>query len=169
MTHLHRVPQPPDRLLDDPGPIDGCTCDGWRSWTSAVVWTFFTQFQTATPPPTATTTPPTTPPQSGTCQVTDTINAWNTGLTSSITITNTQTTAIGDWSLEFTLAGGQTITSGWNADYSPTSGQVTARSVSYDTGIAAGASVNIGFQATHTGNTDAPTSFTLNGTACAVG
>lgn len=39
----------------DPGPIDGCTCDGWHTWTSGVVWNFFTQFQT-TPPPT---TPPT--------------------------------------------------------------------------------------------------------------
>jgi hypothetical protein len=31
------------------------------------------------------------------------------------------------------------------------------------------ASVGIGFQASHTGNTAKPTSFTLNGTACAVG
>jgi poly(3-hydroxybutyrate) depolymerase len=28
----------------DPGPIDGCTCDGWHTWTSGVVWSFFTQF-----------------------------------------------------------------------------------------------------------------------------
>ncbi|GAA4617852.1 RICIN domain-containing protein [Actinoallomurus liliacearum] len=39
----------------DPGPIDGCTCDGWRTWTSGVVWSFFTQFQgggsSPTPPP----------------------------------------------------------------------------------------------------------------------
>nr|WP_225851237.1 cellulose binding domain-containing protein [Streptomyces sp. HPF1205] len=28
----------------DPGPIDGCTCDGWHTWTSGVVWNFFTQF-----------------------------------------------------------------------------------------------------------------------------
>ena len=37
----------------DPGPIDGCTCDGWRTWTSGVVWSFFTQFQggSSSPPP----------------------------------------------------------------------------------------------------------------------
>jgi poly(3-hydroxybutyrate) depolymerase len=36
----------------DPAPIDGCTCDGWRTWTSGVVWSFFTQFQGgSTPPP----------------------------------------------------------------------------------------------------------------------
>ncbi|MEV5754444.1 ricin-type beta-trefoil lectin domain protein [Actinoallomurus sp. NPDC052308] len=42
----------------DPGPIDGCTCDGWRTWTSGVVWSFFTQFQGGEPPtPTPTPTP----------------------------------------------------------------------------------------------------------------
>jgi poly(3-hydroxybutyrate) depolymerase len=35
----------------DPGPIDGCTCDGWHTWTSGVVWNFFTQFQSTPPPP----------------------------------------------------------------------------------------------------------------------
>jgi len=69
----------------------------------------------------------------------------------------------------FTLPSGQTITNGWNATYSPASGQVTARNVSYNAGIPAGASVTIGFQATHTGNAAAPAAFTLNGTACAVG
>jgi hypothetical protein len=39
----------------DPGPIDGCTCGGWRSWTPGVVWTFFSQFDSNQPPPT---TPP---------------------------------------------------------------------------------------------------------------
>jgi acetylxylan esterase len=43
---------------------------------------------------------------------------------------------------------------------------VTARNVSYNATIPAGGSVGIGFQATHTGNTGRPASFTLNGTAC---
>ncbi|PWI20231.1 poly(3-hydroxybutyrate) depolymerase [Streptomyces sp. Act143] len=34
----------------DPGPIDGSTGDGWRTWTSAAVWQFFTQFDSSTPP-----------------------------------------------------------------------------------------------------------------------
>jgi outer membrane autotransporter protein len=72
------------------------------------------------------------------------------------------------WSLGFTLPSGQTITSGWNATYTPSSGQVTATNVSYNAVIAPNASVGIGFQATHTGNTAKPTSFTLNGTACSV-
>nr|WP_081952386.1 ricin-type beta-trefoil lectin domain protein [Kitasatospora phosalacinea] len=35
----------------DPGPIDGCTCDGWRTWTSGEVWKFFSQFGSGTPTP----------------------------------------------------------------------------------------------------------------------
>jgi poly(3-hydroxybutyrate) depolymerase len=35
----------------DPGPIDGCTCDGWHTWTSGVVWSFFTQFGGGSSPP----------------------------------------------------------------------------------------------------------------------
>jgi len=100
--------------------------------------------------------------------VTDTINAWNTGLTANITITNTASTAVNGWSLAFALPGGQTITSGWNATYSPAAGQVTARNVGHNTVIAPNGSVTIGFQATHTGNTAGPASFALNGTTCAV-
>ncbi|MEU5529555.1 PHB depolymerase family esterase [Micromonospora chersina] len=119
-----------------------------------------------TPPPT--TPPPSTPPPSGGCRVAYAVNAWNTGLTASLTITNTAATAVNGWSLAFTLPAGQTVTNGWNATYAPTSGAVTARNVSYNGTIAPNGSVDIGFQATHTGNTGKPTSFTLNGTACAV-
>lgn len=122
-----------------------------------VVWTFFTQFQTSDPPP-----------QTSTCRVSDTISAWNTGLTSNITVTNTGTTPVDGWSLVFDLPGGQTITSGWNATYAPASGRVTARNAPHNALLAPGASVGIGFQATHTGTTSAPTSFTLNGTPCTV-
>ncbi|RAO48532.1 Feruloyl esterase [Micromonospora saelicesensis] len=125
-----------------------------------------------TPPPTTpppTTPPPTTPPPaSGACRVTVDVNAWNTGLTENITVTNTGTSAVNGWSLVFTLPGGQTITSGWNATYSPSSGQVTARNVAYNGGIPANGSVSFGFQATHTGNNARPSSFTLNGAACTV-
>ncbi|MEU5909321.1 PHB depolymerase family esterase [Micromonospora sp. NPDC047527] len=122
-----------------------------------------------TPPPTTpppTTPPPTTPPPASGCGVTVAVNAWNNGLTENITITNTGATAINGWSLAFALPSGQNITSGWNASYSPTSGQVTARNLSYNATIPANGSVTIGFQATHTGNTARPASFTLNGASC---
>jgi poly(hydroxyalkanoate) depolymerase family esterase len=110
----------------------------------------------------------TEPPPPGPCRVDYAVNAWNTGLTAAITITNTGTAPVGNWSLAFTLPGGQTITSGWNATFSPSSGQVTARPMSYNPTIAPSASVGIGLQATHTGNAAEPTSFTLNGNPCTV-
>ena len=113
---------------------------------------------------TTTTTPP--PPPNSTCKVTDTVNAWNTGLTESVTITNTGTVPINGWSLAFTLAGGQAIISAWNASISPSSGAVTANNLTYNGSIAPGAAASFGFQANHTGNTSAPGDFTLNGTRC---
>jgi glucosylceramidase len=122
-----------------------------------------------TPPATASPTPtPSGAPQPGTgsCQVGYSTSPWSTGLTAAITIKNTGTSAINGWSLGFTLPAGQAITSGWNATYTPSSGAVTATNLSYDAEIAPGASVSIGFQADHTGNTSAPKTFILNGSAC---
>jgi hypothetical protein len=110
----------------------------------------------------------TSPVTGGSCNVSYDVSAWATGLTANATITNTGTTPVSGWSLVFTLPGGQNIVSGWNATYAPTSGQVTAKNVSYNGGIPAGGSTTIGFQATHTGNAAEPTSFALNGTACSV-
>ncbi|MEU6354859.1 PHB depolymerase family esterase [Streptomyces sp. NPDC047072] len=108
-------------------------------------------------------------PQPGACKVTATTNAWSTGLTASLTITNTGTTAINGWQLAFTLPTGQTITNGWNATYAPASGTVTATNATYNATLAPNASVSIGYQANHTGNSAAPGSYSLNGTACTAG
>ncbi|MER7284083.1 PHB depolymerase family esterase [Dactylosporangium sp. NPDC000244] len=126
----------------------------------------------STPPvssPPASSPPVSSPPPSagtGACRIADTISAWNNGLTSTITITNTGSTTISHWSLAFTLPSGQTITGGWNATYSPSSGRVTATDAGYNAVLAPGASTDIGFQATHTGNTAKPSGFTLNGSTC---
>lgn len=108
-------------------------------------------------------------PPAGPCKVGVTTNAWNSGLTASVTITNTSTTTVNGWRLGLTLPTGQTITNGWNATYTPVSGAVTATNASYNGTIAPNASVSIGYQATHTGNSAAPGAFTLNGTACTTG
>jgi peptidoglycan-N-acetylglucosamine deacetylase len=46
---------------------------------------------------------------------------------------------------------------------------MTITNAGYNSTIAANASVGIGYQATHTGNTAAPTGFALNGVTCATG
>nr|WP_253267738.1 PHB depolymerase family esterase [Streptomyces asoensis] len=105
-------------------------------------------------------------PQPGGCRVTATTNAWNTGLTASVTLTNTGTTTVDGWQLGFTLPSGQTITNGWGATYAPASGAVTATNATYNGTLAPNASVTIGYQANHTGNSAAPGAFTLNGATC---
>ncbi|MCX4909214.1 PHB depolymerase family esterase [Streptomyces sp. NBC_00878] len=107
-------------------------------------------------------------PPPGACAVTATTTAWSTGLTGSVTITNTGTVRIEGWRLGFTLPSGQTITNGWGATYAPASGAVTATNAAYNGTIAPNASVGIGYQANHGGNGAAPAAFTLNGTVCTV-
>jgi len=46
---------------------------------------------------------------------------------------------------------------------------VTATNASWNGALAAGGSASFGFLASSTGTNAAPTAFTLNGTACAVG
>ncbi|WP_283138418.1 extracellular catalytic domain type 1 short-chain-length polyhydroxyalkanoate depolymerase [Rhizohabitans arisaemae] len=102
------------------------------------------------------------------CRVTYRTNAWNTGLVADITVTNTGSFGINGWKLAFTLPNGQSIGNGWNADYTGTSGQVTAANKAYNGTIAPNTSRRIGFLATHTGDSGRPAGFTLNGTACVV-
>jgi glucuronoarabinoxylan endo-1,4-beta-xylanase len=127
---------------------------------------------TSSPSPSTSTSPtavPTTTPPGGTApRVTYTTSTWSTGFTANISITNAGSSTIDGWTLTFALPSGQSITSGWNATYSPASGQVNARNLSYNATLTPGATTDIGFQATHTGNTAAPTAFTLNGIPCTV-
>ncbi len=102
----------------------------------------------------------------GGCRVAYTVNPWNTGLTTAVTITNGGTTAVNGWTLGFTLPAGQSVSSAWNATVTPASGAVTARNMSYNATIPPGGSTSFGFQANHTGNTGKPAAFTLNGSAC---
>ena len=126
---------------------------------------------TTSPTPSQTSSSPSpTPSEPGgtsACRITYTMNTWSNGFTADLTIANTGTTTLNGWTLQFTLPAGQTITSGWNATYTPTTGTITATNASYNGTLAPGATAGIGFQATTTGTTTKPTTFTLNGSACA--
>jgi hypothetical protein len=105
----------------------------------------------------------------GSCRVGYTKNEWGGGLTASVTITNTGTTAVNGWTLAFSFPGDTKVTSAWNATVTQSGAAVTATNVSYNAGIPAGANVSFGFQGTWTGNDAVPTSFALNGAACTTG
>jgi hypothetical protein len=124
-----------------------------------------------TPTPTPTNTPTPTPTSSpGTsCKVDYTINSqWPGGFGATFTITNTGTTTINGWTLQFTFANGQTITQLWNGSYTQSGANVSITNLSYNGSIAPGATLSSepGFNGSWTGTNSAPTSFTLNGVKC---
>lgn len=130
-----------------------------------------TMMQTPTSTPTSIPSP-TPPPISGTaCSVHYAItNQWSGGFGASFTITNTGTTAINGWSLQFSFPNGQTITQLWNGNYTQSGGNVTITNLSYNGSLSPGGTVGSepGFNGSWSGTNTVPAAFTLNGTACSV-
>jgi len=110
-----------------------------------------------------------TPQTASSCKVTYTTNDWNVGFTASVKITNTGTTAINNWNLGFSFAAGQKVTQGWSANWTQTGTAVSATGMSWNSTLAPGASTDIGFNGSHTGQNPKPTAFTLNGATCTIG
>ncbi|QNE20656.1 glycoside hydrolase [Kribbella qitaiheensis] len=119
----------------------------------------------------AVTTTGTTTPPPGACNVTYSTNTWNTGFTATVKLTNTATTPLTDWRLTFAFANGQTLQQGWNAVWSQTGSTVTATGTpgTWNATLAPGASVDLGFNGTHTGTNNAPTAFSVSGRPCTIG
>ncbi|MFJ8858087.1 glycoside hydrolase family 6 protein [Streptomyces sp. NPDC102451] len=92
-------------------------------------------------------------------------NQWNGGLTAAVSVTNTGD-ALAGWQLEWSFAGGETISQGWNATVSQSGSAVTAKGLSYNSALAGGASASFGFNATGSGNSAVPATFKLNGVTC---
>nr|WP_239087695.1 cellulase family glycosylhydrolase [Actinoplanes digitatis] len=90
---------------------------------------------------------------------------WSGGFTANVTVTNLGD-PINGWRLGWTFPSGQTVTQAWSATVTASGSQVTAVNVGYNAAIATNASVSFGFNGAWTGSNAAPTSFTLNGTAC---
>ncbi|SPL99349.1 Endo-1,4-beta-xylanase A precursor [[Actinomadura] parvosata subsp. kistnae] len=100
----------------------------------------------------------------GACSATPTVQSqWGTGyVIQPLTITNTSTSTITNWTVTFTLPAGHTLTGSWNATVTTSGQTVTAKSVSHNGTLAPGASTtSFGFQASRpSGNTALPTGYT---------
>jgi VCBS repeat-containing protein len=123
----------------------------------------------------ATTTIALTVSSSGTtgsgCTIDYTISPQNsTAFGAAITIVNNGSTALSSWTLAWSFANGQTISSLWNGNETQSGANVTVTNESYNGSIPAGGSyTGVGFNGTWSGTTNAiPTAFSLNGTACTV-
>jgi hypothetical protein len=103
------------------------------------------------------------------CHVGYTItNQWPGGFGASITIDNTGTTALSNWTLTWSFANGQTVTQLWNGNVAQSGSTVTVTNMSYNGSIPAGGSYSgVGFNGSWNNSTNAvPTSFAVNGTTC---
>jgi cellulase/cellobiase CelA1 len=65
--------------------------------------------------------------------------------------------AISNWTVTWTFANGQTVTQFWSTTLTSSGSSVTAKNVSYNGSLAAGASTTFGFLASSTGTNTAPT------------
>jgi cellulase/cellobiase CelA1 len=115
------------------------------------------------PSPTATGT--------GACTVKYTVvNQWPGGFQGDALIANKGSAAVNGWSLKWSFANGQVVSSLWNGSYTQTGAAVTVTNASWNGTIAPGGTADVGFQASWNNTTNAvPTAFTLNGTACGAG
>jgi alpha-galactosidase len=102
----------------------------------------------------------------GLCQVSYVKNEWGGGFTANVTVKNTGTEAVTGWALTWTFPGDQKVTNAWNTTVTQTGAAVVATNVNYNSTLAPGDNVQIGFQGTWTSNDTSPTSFMLNGTLC---
>ncbi|MEV7073942.1 glycoside hydrolase family 6 protein [Streptomyces sp. NPDC093990] len=94
-------------------------------------------------------------------------NQWDTGFTAAVTITN-NSAAKSSWSLKWSYAGNQKVTSGWNAKISQSGTAVTAANESYNGTLPTGGSASFGFQGSYSGTNAVPATFTLDGVTCNV-
>jgi hypothetical protein len=96
-------------------------------------------------------------------------NDWGTGFTAAITITDTGSSPLSSWTLNYGYSGNQTLQSGWNGTWSQSGAAVTVTAPSWAPTIAPGASYTTNANFGYSGANTAPTAFTVNGVACGGG
>ncbi|MGB0062825.1 MAG: glycoside hydrolase family 11 protein [Terracidiphilus sp.] len=108
----------------------------------------------------------------GGCTVDYTISQYNsTQFGATIGIKNGGSSALSGWSLTWSFANGQTITSSWNGAVSQSGANVTVSEQSGQTweNIPAGGTyTGFGFNGSSSGTNSIPTNFKLNGTTCTI-
>ncbi|MBW8795437.1 MAG: glycoside hydrolase family 6 protein [Streptomyces sp.] len=92
---------------------------------------------------------------------------WDTGFTAAVTVTNNGAAKSG-WSVKWSYAGNQKVSSYWNAKVVQSGADVTAVNESYNGTLANGGSVSFGFNGSYSGTNSVPATFTLDGVTCNV-
>jgi endoglucanase len=85
---------------------------------------------------------------------------WGTGFTASLSVTDNGTAAITGWTVIWTYAGNQTLSSGWSGNWTQSGETVTVTNASWNGALSAGQSTTAGANFNYTGTNAAPTSVT---------
>ncbi|MBU2668972.1 cellulase family glycosylhydrolase [Actinoplanes bogorensis] len=110
---------------------------------------------TDSPSPTPSTTTP--PPPSGACTATYAVTGqWGGGFQADVKVT-AGSSAIKGWTVTWTYGNGQTVSQAWNATVTSSGSSVTARNVSYNGSLGAGATTQFGFLGSWNGTNSVPT------------
>jgi lysophospholipase L1-like esterase len=97
------------------------------------------------------------PPGNSSCTATYTMTGqWAGGFQASVRVTAGDS-AIRGWTVTLRYANGQMVTQAWNATLTGSGSALTARNVSYNGALGAGASTEFGFLGTWAGTNQAPT------------
>ncbi|MET9361825.1 cellulose binding domain-containing protein [Streptomyces sp. NPDC006632] len=96
-------------------------------------------------------------------------SSWTGGYTGQYVITNDTAKPLTDWTLEFDLPAGTTLSSLWNGDQTVKGRHVTVKPPSWDKGgLAAGKSVTVGFVTAAAGTAGDPTGCLIDQEKCSV-
>ncbi|MEQ4720564.1 cellulose binding domain-containing protein [Nonomuraea sp. B19D2] len=103
-------------------------------------------------PATPTVTPTVTPTPTGGTGVScgvhyQVANAWQGGFTTNVTVRNTGTTTLTNWTITWTMPSGVTLINAWNSTITSSGATWTIKPPSWATSLAPGASATFGFQA----------------------
>ncbi len=89
---------------------------------------------------------------------------WKDGFNAELTITNLSSEPLEGWTVQLQMPPGVSVLSAWSAEATQKATAVTLRSQAWNTYLAPGSSLRMGFQAT--GHAEAPRSCTINGSPC---
>jgi mannan endo-1,4-beta-mannosidase len=110
-----------------------------------------------TAPTTVPTTAPTTAPSGKACSATYSVTGqWSGGFQGDVKVT-AGSAAITGWTVTWTYANGQTVSNSWGATVTSSGTSVTAKNVSYNGSVSAGAATSFGFLGTWNGTNGVPT------------
>ncbi|MEU4240858.1 cellulase family glycosylhydrolase [Actinoplanes sp. NPDC026619] len=115
-----------------------------------------TSSPTTSPSPTVSPTTSPTPPATGACSASYAVTgSWGGGFQGEVKVT-AGSAALNAWTVNWTYANGQSVTQAWNASVTSSGAAVTAKNVSYNGKLSAGASTTFGFLGSWTGTNSVP-------------